>query len=359
MTHFGINCPPTPGHLNPMMSLGRELQRRGHRVTCFQILDAEPRVLAEGLNFCPIGQTDAPLGSSAQALAELGELTSSAAAKFVSKLMEDGATMVCRDSPSAMKDEGVEALLVDQLELSGGSIANFLKIPFITVCNALVQNREANVPASFVDRAYQATWWARLRNQVDFYLIDKLFEPTYKVINDYRRQWMLPLLPQSLDAFFSPLAQISQQTKDFDCPRTSLPNYFHYVGPFYTPSLQSVSFPFEQLTGQPLIYASMGTIQNRLIGIFQNIAEACIGLDAQLVISLGGGVSPESLQILPGNPLLVKYAPQVELLRRANLTITHAGMNTVLESLLNGVPMVAIPITNDQPAIGARIAWTG
>ena len=62
---------------------------------------------------------------------------------------------------------------------------------------------------------------------------------------------------------------------------------------------------------------------------------------------------------LPGNPLVVGYAPQLELLQKASLTITHAGMNTTLESLTNGVPMVAIPVTNDQPGIAARIAYTG
>jgi MGT family glycosyltransferase len=78
-----------------------------------------------------------------------------------------------------------------------------------------------------------------------------------------------------------------------------------------------------------------------------------------LVISLGGGGTPESLPQLPGKPLVVGYAPQLELLQKATLTITHAGLNTTLESLSNGVPMVAIPITNDQPGVAARIAWTG
>jgi zeaxanthin glucosyltransferase len=102
----------------------------------------------------------------------------------------------------------------------------------------------------------------------------------------------------------------------------------------------------------------MGTLQNKLIGVFENIAEACVGLDAQLVIALGGG-NPASLPNLPGSPLVVGYAPQLELLQKATLTITHAGMNTALESLSNGVPMVAIPIANDQPGVAARIAWTG
>ena len=108
-----------------------------------------------------------------------------------------------------------------------------------------------------------------------------------------------------------------------------------------------------------MIYASLGTVQNRLLWIFKAIAEACADLDAQLVIALGGGASPESLPQLPGNPIVVGYAPQLELLPKAALTITHAGMNTTLESLSNGVPMVAIPITNDQPGVAARIAWTG
>jgi MGT family glycosyltransferase len=341
-----------------MMSLGRELQRRGHRVTCFQILDVEPKVLAEGLNFYPIGESDAPLGSSEQTLAQLGKLNGSQAARFTSSLIQRQAAIVCQEVPSAIKAVGVEALLVDQLELSGGTIADFLEIPFITVCNALAQNREADVPPSFVNWDYQTDWWARLRNQFGFYLVDRLFQPTYTLINEYRRQWKLPL-HQSFDDFFSQVAQISQQPADFDFPRTTLPSCFHYTGPLYTPSLQSVSFPFEQLTGQPLIYASMGTLQNRQQEIFHCIAEACVGLDAQLVISLGGGGSPESLQGLPGNPLVVGYAPQLELIKKAALTITHGGLNTVLESLSNQVPMVAIPIANDQPAVGARIAWTG
>jgi MGT family glycosyltransferase len=113
------------------------------------------------------------------------------------------------------------------------------------------------------------------------------------------------------------------------------------------------------LTGQPLIYASLGTIQNRLEWIFHTIAEACEGINAQLVLSLGGSGNPESFSQLPGDPLIVKYAPQLELLQRASLTITHAGPNTTFESLSNGVPMVAIPITNDQPGVAARIAWSG
>lgn len=56
---------------------------------------------------------------------------------------------------------------------------------------------------------------------------------------------------------------------------------------------------------------------------------------------------------------MVEYAPQLEILQRATLMITHAGMNTTMECLMYGVPMVAIPVANDQPGVSARIVWSG
>jgi zeaxanthin glucosyltransferase len=62
---------------------------------------------------------------------------------------------------------------------------------------------------------------------------------------------------------------------------------------------------------------------------------------------------------IPSNTIVVSSAPQLELLKRAALCITHAGLNTALESLTQGEPMVAIPIGYDQPGVAARIAYYG
>jgi zeaxanthin glucosyltransferase len=102
----------------------------------------------------------------------------------------------------------------------------------------------------------------------------------------------------------------------------------------------------------------MGTLQNRLWEIFKTLAKACAGLDAQLVLSLGSrDQAPDAA--LVGAPVVVPFAPQIELLKRATLAITHAGLNTALESLRQGVPMVAIPITNDQLGVASRLEWLG
>ena len=77
---------------------------------------------------------------------------------------------------------------------------------------------------------------------------------------------------------------------------------------------------------------------------------------AQVVFSVGKNVAVEDLGAVPSNVLVVSEAPQLELLKRAALCITHAGLNTALEQ---GVPMVAIPIGYDQPGVAARIAYHG
>jgi zeaxanthin glucosyltransferase len=103
----------------------------------------------------------------------------------------------------------------------------------------------------------------------------------------------------------------------------------------------------------------MGTLQNGSEWVFRVVAEACAEFPVQTVISLGGGLLPEIFDDLPGDPIVVRYAPQLALLSRAALTIFHGGLNTALESLAHCVPMIAIPVTFDQPEVGARLVSTG
>ncbi len=157
----------------------------------------------------------------------------------------------------------------------------------------------------------------------------------------------------------SPLASISQTPEAFDFENSNWPSQFHHTGPFHDgKGRPTVPFPWERLTGEPLIYASMGTLQNGNEEVFRIIAKAAGQHKGfQLVLSVGDQLDPKQLDLaVPGNAVVVKQAPQLELLKLASICITHAGLNTVLESLAQGVPQVAIPVTYDQPGVAARIA---
>ncbi|MGH9630606.1 MAG: glycosyltransferase [Bryobacteraceae bacterium] len=357
MVHFGVICPPVSGHVNPLSALGRELKQRGHRVTFFHMPDLERKVRSEGLEFRAIGEKDHPQGSLPESLAQLGRLRGLAALRFTIRAIHHTTSMICRDAPSAVREEHVDALLVDQTEPAGAAIADLLGIPFITICSALALNRESSVPPPFTPWNYSESRWARLRNRIGYSASGLLLRPVTRCVIEHRKAWGLPHYPA--DASFSRLAQISQQPSAFDFPRRTLPPQFHYVGPLRNASPSEIPFPWERLDGRPLIYASLGSLQGNNFGLLRTFAEACAGLDAQLVISHGGGLTREAASGIGRSALVVDYAPQMELLAKASLTLTHAGLNTVLDSLTFGVPLVAIPITYEQPAIAARVQWTG
>lgn len=359
MTHFGLLCPAASGHLYPMTTLGHALLQRGHRVTLVGIADAEARARAAGLEFVPIGQDDYPVGSTKELFARLGELSGPAAFRATIQYFQRSTAMVLREAPAAMVSQGVDALLIDQTAFGGTTVAHTLDLPFVTVSCALLLNPEPAAPPVNTGWRYHPAAWARLRNRLGHRLLARLVRPITEVVADHRRRHNLPELTDSSQAW-SPLAQICQQPAAFEYPRRQLPAWFHFTGPLTDPASRGAeAFPWDRLSDQPLIYASLGTIQNQHLGLFSRLAEACRHLDAQLVIALGGGSTPDALPPLPGDPLVVSFAPQLELLTRAALTITHAGLNTVLESLACGVPMVAIPIANDQPGVAARVAWSG
>jgi zeaxanthin glucosyltransferase len=133
------------------------------------------------------------------------------------------------------------------------------------------------------------------------------------------------------------------------------------TGPFHDPGSRSlIPFPWERVTAERMIYGSLGTLVNGLEHVYRKIIAASAMIPGtQLVLSIGNNIRLEDLGKLPGNAIVVRSAPQLELLKRAHLCITHAGANTVLESLAAGVPMIAIPIGFDQPGMAARVAYHG
>ncbi len=363
MTHYGIVSPAAIGHLNPMCALGRELQRRGNIVTLFGVADLESKVKNSGLNYCLIAEDEYPIGRLEQDYEKLGKLNGNEGLKYTIQLLLDTTSIVFNHIPEAIESEGVEALIVDQVVGAGGTVADKLKLPFVTICNALLTNQEPGVPPYFTNWTQNKALWAKLRNQTANFFLNQKTLLLWEAIQKQRKEWQLPLHKNREDSY-SKLAQISQLPIEFDFTRNKLAKCFHYTGPLQNPSGKEsiqfdIPFPWEKLTGKPLIYASLGTLQNKVPEVFQCIAKAVEGLDIQLVISLGNPNNKPADYNLPESTIVVPFAPHQQLINKASLIVTHAGMNTTLGALSDGVPLVAIPITNEQPGIAARIATTG
>ena len=77
------------------------------------------------------------------------------------------------------------------------------------------------------------------------------------------------------------------------------------------------------------------------------------------VILNTGKVSPDSLGKLPENIYAYSFVPQIEVLSKADVFLTHCGMNSINEALCFGVPMVAMPFINDQITNAKRLVNLG
>jgi MGT family glycosyltransferase len=356
---IGFLSLPVPGHLNPMTTLARKLQSRGHDVVFISLADVAPFVEAAGLPFVPCAEAAHPTGSLGKLVRQLSELSGEEALHFtVNAMMKKYTASLFESLPDTLCKAGVDALVLDQYQPYVELIPMHLRMPFVQVSNALHVDYTGRTPICFVDWPYQTGAEALARNMEGVRRTRKLLEPVTAIAQAYAKEAGLAVDWNTPHSTLSPLAWVTQCPSefDFDCA----PDFpqFHYAGPFHDGlGRMDFDFPWQQLTGEPIVYASMGTLQNGLVDIFRSITQAAIGLkELQFVLAVGGQLDPKQLGAVPANVLVVNYAPQIEILKRSSLCITHAGLNTVLESLSNGVPMLALPITNDQPGVAARIA---
>jgi zeaxanthin glucosyltransferase len=337
VSRFAVIAPPLTGHWKPLAALAAELGERGHQVTF--VHGEEARGLAARL--------DAPFA----AIPSDG-LSEHKGVRGTVREMARQTDMLCRHAPALIGELRADAIIADQLEPAGGLIAEHLGLPFATVACALPINREPKLPPPYVGWRYDPSprgqGWAKGGWRVSDYLM----RPVGKVIAHWAETWSLPPR-QRLDDCFSPSLQIAQAVPSIDFPREGLPSAFHHVGP-----IRRREGTMSPIAG-PFVYCSLGTLQGGRTKLFAAVAAACAALDLKLVLTHCGRLSPQEVAQLPGAPLAFDFLPQEAVLAEAALVVTHAGFNTVIESLACGLPMVAMPIAFDQPAVAARIARAG
>jgi zeaxanthin glucosyltransferase len=359
---LGFISLPFIGHLNPMATLARKMRSRGHEVVFMGIPDIESAIHAAGLTFIPYCENEFPMGSLDKYLAPISRLHGLAAVQNTNQHLTPGlAKAAFEHLPRLIKEIGIEVLVIDTLHRFLELIPMSLDIPCVHIWNTLHIDGTGSTPACIYNWPHQDTPEARTRNLEGLKQLGGMASTTLDLAKAYAEKAGLQIDWTNPATAVPRLAVITQTPKEFDFQGIPWPAQFHYAGPFpESEGHASISFPWEKLNGKPLIYASLGTLVNGLDHVYKIIIEAVEKLsEVQVVLSIGTNIDPDRLEPIPLNTIIVRRAPQIELLKRAALCITHAGLNTTLESLAQGVPMVAFPIAFDQPGISARIAHHG
>lgn len=351
---IGLHSPEVPGHLNPMTTLGCELQRRGHEVTFLGCQMAESIVQRSGLPFYALGPDD-PLNDRLEhTFRELGKTSGIQGMMTTGKIFGIQAKIVRQYIGEAFNKFKFDGMVIDQVAPAAALSAEEFAIPYTVACNALAVYWDPYMPPPPLPWDYRTDFYGRARNEIAKHLV--LW--AYRFLAAEKKVGVDPL--KLIRGDDQALVHLAQQPDFFEYPRTKYPERLHYTGPWHRAERDdtTIDFPWDWLDGRPLIYASMGTLQNAVSHVFRNIIDAVQDLPMQVVLSKGGGQVEVSGPI-PENVLLVEKAPQLRLLEKAKLVITHAGMNTALECLSHGVPMLCLPVTNDQPGVAKRAEYLG
>ena len=345
---LGFICLGLPGHLNPMTALARQLQARNHEVVFLYSSGAA------GLPFVRGPEKD----HINEKLPEISKKEGQDALLSSIRAVLTQTEAILKSLPAMVEANGIDALIIDIVQFYAELGALQLGMPYVHVSTGVHHDFSGYTPLCVYGWPHETTPAALARNREGLAKWASLLESVNEGIKAHASSVGLKIDWNDLDATVSPLALITQVPRAFDFESSHLPSQFHHTGPFHNGrGREKVDFPWDHLTGEPLIYASMGTILNGQVDVFRTIVAAVAkNKNLQLVLSVGDQVDPKQIGPVPNNAIIARRVPQLELLKQTTVCIHHAGLNTVLESLAQGVPQLAIPATYDQPGVAARIA---
>ncbi len=331
---------PGHGHINPSLPLVAELSRRGHQIAYFTTEGYRAKVEAAGakVHIYPTIQDDyfdarglegshpqrvacALLGTTEEILPALLETARAARPAYI---------------------------LHDCMCPWGYWVARVLKLPSVASFSLMPPILRAFLNKSTLP-----------------YMFPMIFRDFRKGLEANRRsqalgkQYNVPPLGQNNLLNAEGDLSISYTSAEFQPFAEDAPPSFRFVGrtleeePDVDPSL------FERVRGRPLVYISMGTLNNKNREVIELFIQAFTNRDEFIMLTTGKRFTPESFGPLPENIAISPWLPQIAVVKRAALFISHGGLNSIHDGLYFGVPLLLCPQQAEQTLNAHRVVELG
>ncbi|MDQ1289372.1 MAG: hypothetical protein QG622_2938 [Actinomycetota bacterium] len=335
--HVAVLAPPLHGHVTPTLGVVQQLTSRGHRVSFLSSEEFAPALQAVGARVVPVPaipqRTISATGTTGSALASIRNLL----------LARD-----CRTVTTAVKafgDDRPDVVLYNFVErFAGRTLARYWGgraaryFPTYAITDALplaevfpASGNQQSGPASPESRNKAAAVQRSLGLPVE--------ESSYDLLAE-----------EELNLVFLPSA--------FQPHSEALGSGYHFVGPIMTGRSSHGSWTPPH-SGRPVLYVSLGTLRVSSPDFFREALAAFAEEDLHLVMSIGTVIDPADLGPLPPHCEVHAHLPQLEVLRHTSVFVTHGGMNSTMEALTLGVPLVVVPQMPEQEATARRVADLG
>jgi MGT family glycosyltransferase len=333
MSKFIFIVPPFMGHIGATLSIGSELIHKGHRVAWTSAVELAEYLIPKGGEQIVLKKELA--GKENEIKDMLGKVNAGkqvAPLESIKFIYEDVLVPLNRfmvPGVSRVLDEYKPDVVINDLQAFSGAICAYLKnMPYATSITTPVGVFEAM-------GLQKVTEWET--KQVIGLQKEFGIKEERKIINS-----------RNLNLVYCPL--------DFLNP-TGLPDNFKFVGPAIK-NRPSVNFNWNALkkSKYPKIMVSLGSLlKGERKEFFTKIIEA-LGEKPYTIIA---AVEKDLFSDWPSNFIVQMPVPVLELLPNMDAVISHAGPNTVLETLSFGLPLVVIPMLYDQYHIASQVEYSG
>lgn len=334
MKKIACFCIPAHGHTNPMLPVAEKLVNRGNVVRFYSFLEFEKKISATGAEFISCDPF-------------LPELT--------------------KQEEAGLKKVSTTEMTIQDIRITR-SMNDFLEKEF--------QSFQPDVV--YTD---SVCFWGKLNAWK--YQVPMVVSTSTFAFNQMSSRYMKSSLKEMADLLFG-MPRVSRELKKLEPYGFHVKNVFSliqndndtdtvvYTSQKFQPCAESFSEHYafvgpsvffdvlpEKEKERPLVYISLGTVINDRPDFYGKCIDALKDLQVDVVISCGNAIDRDALGVLPEQIQVYPYVDQLAVLAKADVFITHCGMNSVSESLYMAAPMVLYPQTNEQCAVARRVTEIG
>lgn len=335
MSKIVFFCIPAHGHTNPTLGVVAELIKRKHEVWYYSYEPFREKIESLGAKFIACDEYDCEQKLDPKDATKVGKDLA-----FSTQLLVDTTLalddMVCKQMQKLQPD----CIVADSMAVWGKAVALKLGIAFLSSTTTFAFNQHsAKIMKQDIRQLFGMIFSMSKINKNIKRLQDKGY-PIHSVLdiiqNDNDTHTIVYTSPQ-----FQP------------CSETFSDKYA-FIGPSVRPPQTEI-----EKTKDRLLYISMGTVINDQLSFYQKCISAFADTDYQVILSVGNLVSIKTLGELPENITVTNFVDQIAVLNKADVFLSHCGMNSVNESLYYQVPLVMYPQTSEQGGVATRVEQLG
>lgn len=335
MFFFGF---PAHGHINPSLPLVRELVQRGEQVIYYASDEFKEKIERVGAQFRSYGEKSQQLHNELEGKHGNLILLSFYILKIGQAILPDAINDLETDKP--------DYIIYDSMALWGKFAAQMMKLPAVCSNTIFVMSEKRLLnPKVFFSFAQGLPY------VFPFFLLSRRLAAMYQIPRLRLRQIFIG------DADLT----IVYTSRCFQPDSHQLDKRYRFIGPSIPgeSNLLCKDMDFPAKGDIPLIYISLGTVFNNNTKFYNECIRAYKNMECRVIMSVGNAIDLSALKDIPKNFTVRRHVPQMEVLKRADLFITHGGMNSVSEALFLGVPMIVVPMAADQPIVAVRVKEVG